>query len=478
MKQYLDLIHPKPLTSLVEYLQGMIKGRLWLKVLIGMALGLVTGVILSPQTGFVDKDTADIVGSWLAMPGHLFLGLIQMIVVPLILASVIRGLASSDDIDQLKKVGIRLVIYFLLTTSLAIMIGISVSTFIGPGHYIDADYAQVTVEPEDVVTDNDEAPDSPAVETIPDIVVSLIPENPLGSMVEREMLHVVLFAVIIGLALVSMPPGRSQPILSLMGSLQEVCMTVVRWAMLLAPLAVFGLLAQITIEIGLDALLGMSVYVGTVILGLLLMIVAYLIIGALVARNNPIRFLAAVREVQLLAFSTSSSAAVMPLSMQTAEDKLGVRPSISQFLIPLGASINMDGTALYQAAATVFLAQVFNIELGLPALLLILVTTVGASIGSPATPGVGIVILAMVLDSVGIPASGIALIIGVDRILDMSRTAVNVTGDLTACLVMDRWVGGSRTAEEERLDELERDKRRSCEDEDVICDDLTPAQEG
>jgi len=470
MKQYLELIHPKPLTSLVQYLQGMIKGRLWLKVLLGMVLGLATGIALSPQVGLVEKDTAEIIGSWLAMPGHIFLGLIQMIVVPLILASVIRGLASSDDIEQLKKVGIRLVIYFLLTTSLAIIIGLSVSSLIRPGEYIEVDYAEVTVEPEDVVVENDEAPDSPDVETLPDIVISLIPKNPLGSMVEREMLHVVLFAVIIGLALVSMPPSRAQPILSLMGSLQEVCMTVVRWAMSLAPLAVFGLLAQITIEIGLDALLGMSVYVGTVILGLLLMIVVYLIIGGIVARSNPVHFLGAVREVQLLAFSTSSSAAVMPLSMQTAEDKLGVRPSISQFLIPLGASINMDGTALYQAAATVFLAQVFNVELGLPALLLILVTTVGASIGSPATPGVGIVILAMVLHSVGIPASGIALIIGVDRILDMSRTAVNVTGDLTACLVMDRWVGGKKTAAEERLEEAKREEVRNCDDEDVICD--------
>lgn len=250
-------------------------------------------------------------------------------------------------------------------------------------------------------------------------------------------------------------------------------MTVVRWAMYLAPLAVFGLLAQITIRIGFEALLGMAVYVGTVLFGLVLMVIVYLAIITLIVRFNPWRFLTAVREVQLLAFSTSSSAAVMPLSMQTAEDKLGVRPSISQFLIPLGASINMDGTALYQAAATVFLAQVYNVELGIPALLLILVTTVGASIGSPATPGVGIVILAMVLNAVGIPASGVALIIGVDRILDMSRTAVNVTGDLTACLVMDRWVGGKKTADEERREELEREEKRSCDDEDVICDEET-----
>lgn len=472
MKQYLELIHPKPLTDLMNYLQGMIKGKLWLKIIIAMITGLVTGIVLSPQTGLIAKDTAELVGSWLAIPGNIFLGLIQMIVVPLIFASVIRGLASSDDLDQLKKVGIRLVIYFLITTSIAITIGLSVSMIIKPGNYIDTEFAEVHVDAEELIANGDEAPDTPDTTGLPEIVVSLIPQNPLGSMVEREMLQVVLFAIFIGLALVAMPPKQAQPILSLMGSLQEVCMTVVRWAMYLAPFAVFGLLAQITIKVGLDALLGMAVYVGTVILGLLLMIVVYLLIVSFFARHNPLHFLSAVREVQLLAFSTSSSAAVMPLSMQTAEDKLGVRPSISQFLIPLGASINMDGTALYQAAATVFLAQVYNVELGLPALLLILVTTVGASIGSPATPGVGIVILAMVLSSVGIPTSGIALIIGVDRILDMSRTAVNVTGDLTACLVMDRWVGGKRTAEEERQEERKREEKRNCDGEDVVCDEL------
>ena len=472
MKKYLEMIHPKPLTGLMSYLQGMIQGRLWLKIIIAMFAGIITGIILSPQTGLIAKDTGMLIGSWLAIPGNIFLGLIQMIVVPLIFASIIRGLASSDDLDQLKKIGIRLVIYFIITTSIAIVIGLSVSTIIEPGNYIDAEFAEVDVDTEELIGNGEEDPDTPGAVGLPEVVVNLIPQNPLGSMVEREMLQVVFFAIFIGLALVAMPPRQAQPILSLMGSLQEVCMTVVRWAMYLAPFAVFGLLAQITIKVGLDALLGMAVYVGTVILGLLLMIIVYLLIVSFIARHNPLRFLSAVREVQLLAFSTSSSAAVMPLSMQTAEEKLGVRPSISQFLIPLGASINMDGTALYQAAATVFLAQVYNVELGIPALLLILVTTVGASIGSPATPGVGIVILAMVLSSVGIPASGVALIIGVDRILDMSRTAVNVTGDLTACLVMDRWVGGKRTAEEERQEEMKRSEKRVCDGEDVICDDL------
>ena len=217
-------------------------------------------------------------------------------------------------------------------------------------------------------------------------------------------------------------------------------MTVVSWAMRLAPYAVFGLMAQLTAKIGFDALLGMAVYIATVLLGLLILLLLYLLIVYVVARETPIRFLASIREVMLLAFSTSSSAAVMPLSIKTAQQNLNVRPTISQFVIPLGATINMNGTALYQGVAAVFLAQVFGIELGLGAMLLIVVTAVGASIGSPGTPGVGMVILAMVLESVNIPAAGIVLIMGVDRLLDMSRTAVNVCGDLVAAKVMDRWL--------------------------------------
>lgn len=214
----------------------------------------------------------------------------------------------------------------------------------------------------------------------------------------------------------------------------------------------------------------MLVYVGTVLLGLVIILCLYLIIVLFTSGMSPWRFLAGVREVMLLAFSTSSSAAVMPLSIKTAEEKLGVRPSISQFVIPLGATINMNGTALYQSVATVFLAQVFGMELGLGALLLIIVTVVGSSIGTPATPGVGIVILALVLNSVGIPTSGIALIIGVDRIVDMSRTAINVTGDLAACKVMDRWVGSKKSAEKELAEETERELRHIRTGEDVILD--------
>lgn len=446
----LELLHPRSLKRLTGHLQGMIQGRLWLKIIIALILGIGTGIALGPTTGIVTPEMAAILGSWVAIPGQIFLSLIQMIVVPLVFASIIRGLAASEDMEQLRKVGSRLVVYFIITTTIAITIGLFMATVIRPGDYIDT---SLIIPIEEGQPNNGEPIEPPSLGNFPQLVVGLLPANPLGAMVEREMLHVVLFSVIIGLALVAIEPKRSEPLLDLLGALQEVCMTVVRWAMHLAPLAVFGLIAQITIRVGLNVLLGMAVYVGTVIGGLVLMMMVYLLIVFLVSRKPPLAFLSAVRDVQLLAFSTSSSAAVMPLSIETAEDKLCVRKSISQFLIPLGATINMDGTALYQGVATVFLAQVYGIELTVPALLLVVVTTVAASIGSPATPGVGIVILSMVLNSVGIPPSGIALIIGVDRILDMSRTAINVTGDLTAAVVMDRWVGGKRTPEEEQAEE-------------------------
>jgi len=223
----------------------------------------------------------------------------------------------------------------------------------------------------------------------------------------------------------------------------------VRWAMTLAPFAVFGLMAQLTSRTGWQTLAGLGVYVGTVLLGLALMLALYLVFLRLIARLDARRFLADARELLLLAFSTSSSAAVMPLSMKTAVEKFRVRSSVAQFVIPLGATINMNGTALYQAVAAIFLAQVFAVDITTGGMVLIIAMAVGASIGSPATPGVGIVILASILGTIGVPPAGVALIIGVDRLLDMSRTAVNVAGDLVAAIFVDRRVLGERRAEPE-----------------------------
>lgn len=441
------LLYPRQLKYLSDYLSALTRGRLWLQVLIGMTLGIAIGILLGPTVAWVKPEVANIIGNWLALPGQLFLTLIQMIVIPLVFASVIRGLSASENLEQLRSIGIRVVIYFVVTTAVAIMIGMTVALLIKPGAYIDSSLIQNALGSTPVVSQSTIT--QPGWDELPKTLITILPTNPLTSMVEGQMLQVVLFAIIIGVALVLMAPAQAKPLLDLMASLQEVCMTVVRWAMWLAPYAVFGLLAQLTTKIGLNSLVGMAIYVGTVLLGLFILMLCYLLILYLFAKQPPLTFLRSTREVLLLAFSTSSSAAVMPLSIKTVEEKLHVRPSISQFVIPLGATINMNGTALYQGVAAIFLAQVFAIDLSTGAMLLIIVTAVGASIGSPATPGVGIVILALVLDSAGIPTAGIALIMGVDRILDMSRTAVNVCGDLTACILMDRWA--SKESEKEPI---------------------------
>jgi len=431
----IDWSSNNPFAYLNMHLARLVKGRLWLKVLIGMFLGIAVGILLGPTTGWVDPDNATAIGNWLAMPGQLFLTLIQMIVMPLIFASVVRGLTASESFEQLRKMGLGVALYFVVTTTIAIIIGIGVAQLINPGGFVDAGSLK-----ESLPASNSVSAAAPRLAELPQKLITLLPSNPLTSMVEGQMLQVVLFAIVIGIALVMMRKAQSKPLLDLMGSLQEVCMTVVGWAMRLAPFAVFGLMAQLTTKIGLNALIGMGVYVGTVILGLFILLLMYLLIIFVSTRESPSSFLRSIRDVMLLAFSTSSSAAVMPLSIKTAEEKLKVHTSVSQFVIPLGATINMNGTALYQGVATIFLAQVFGVDLGMSALLLVVVTAVGASIGSPGTPGVGIVILAMVLETAGIPTAGIVLIMGVDRILDMSRTAVNVSGDLVAAKLMNRWM--------------------------------------
>jgi len=427
-----------PLSFLNSHLTRLVKGRLWLKVLIGMVMGIAVGMLIGPTTGWLPVETATTVGNWLALPGQLFLTLIQMIVMPLIFASVVRGLTSSESVEQLRKMGIGVVVYFVITTTIAIIIGISVAKLINPGSFVDASSLKSTAETAATIPATKAT--VPTLSELPNTLVTILPSNPLSSMVEGQMLQVVLFAAIMGIALVMMKAAQSKPLLDLMASLQEVCMTVVGWAMRLAPVAVFGLMAQLTTKIGLNAILGMGVYVGTVLLGLALLMSMYLLLIYVFTRESAFHFIKNTRDVLLLAFSTSSSAAVMPLSIKTAEEKLNVSPSVAQFVIPLGATINMNGTALYQGVATIFLAQVYGVDLGMSALLLVIVTAVGASIGSPGTPGVGIIILALVLETAGIPTAGIVLIMGVDRILDMTRTSVNVCGDLVAAKLMDRWL--------------------------------------
>lgn len=474
----LEYIHPASLARLADNVTALIKSKLWLKIIVALILGVGVGVLLGPSTGILAPKTGELIGEWLALPGYFFLAVIQMIVVLLVFSSVIRGIASNDDLSQLKKTGLGLIIYFLLTTAVAVVIGISTANLIRPGDYVDGStLEQPEVDVEAQVTDAEaaagtegEAEDEGGFElkTVPQDVVSLLPNNPMSAMANSEMLQIVLFSIVFGIALISLPPKTAQPLLDLFGSLEAVCMAIVRWVMEIAPLAVFGLIAKVTLGTGIEVLAGLSVYVGAVIGGFLVLLVFYLIIVAILGRQNPFRFLGNIREPQLMAFSTNSSAAVMPLTLKTAVEKLNVRQSTAQFIVPIGATINMGGSALYQGIATVFVAQMYGIDLPTSALAALTVTAVGASIGTPATPGVGIIVLSSVLTSVGVPLEGLTLIIGLDRILELFRTTLNVTGDLVACVVMDRFSKPGKSDEELS----ERDKRlkeqRAASGEDTI----------
>ena len=420
-------------------LESLSRQRLWLQVLIAIALGVGFGVLFGPTTGLVSADASLLIGNWVALPGKLFLLAIQFVVVPLIVASVIRGIADEGASGSLGILGARTVTFFVLTTLAAVAIGLFVAGLTKPGNYIDNLLVNTALSGSGVgATPAAQPMTPPGADEIPDLIVSLFPRDPLTTFVGGNMLQIVVAAAIIGIALVMTTAEQRRPVIELLASIQAACMVIVGWALRFTPIAVFGLLAQISSRVGLSVLLGTGMYVLSVLIGLLFLFLFYLAIVKLVTRRSVIRFLADGREVILLAFSTSSSAAVMPVTLTVAEQKLNVSSQVARFVVPLGTTINMSGTALYQGVATLFLAQVFGIEIGMTGLLLVVVMATGAAIGSPGTPGVGIVILATILNSVGVPAEGIALILGVDRLLDMCRTAVNVTGDLVGCVTIER----------------------------------------
>ena len=419
------------------HITRLIKTKLWAQVLLALFLGLAFGIFLGPETGIVEKNTTEIITEWLAIPAHLFLKVIQMIIIPLIFASIIRGLTSAGNIEQLRKMGLGTALYFVATTAIALVIGIIFATTIMPGNFIDSSLIKESFGIEDTTEEIGEGAEFSILD-IPQSIVGLVPSNPLASFMSGEMLSIIIFALIVGVSMISLPKESAKPLLDLLESVQKLTMKVVSWAMRLAPFAAFGLMADIASKVGLAALTGLGAYMLTVIIGLFAMMAVYIIIIKFFAKRPLSATFKMMKDAQLLAFSTSSSAAVMPLSIKTAEEKLNVKPKISQFIIPLGATINMDGTALYQIIAVFFLAQLFSIDLGFTTILLISLTALAASIGAPSAPGTGIVILSTILIAAGIPPVGVILLLGVDRILDMTRTMINVTGDLTACLFFDK----------------------------------------
>ena len=419
----------------IPQISYLIKKKLWAQVLFALFVGLLVGLALGPETGWVEKETAETITDWLSIPANLFLKIIQMIIVPLIFASIIRGLTSSGSIEQLQKLGGGAAVYFIITTSIALTIGITIATTIEPGNFIDSNLIRESFGIEEIeLVESEEL----SIHDIPQSIVGLVPSNPLSSFMSGEMLSIIIFALIMGVALITLPEKSSRPILDLLESIQQFTMKVVSWAMRLAPFAAFGLMAGIVSKIGLSALTGLGAYMATVIVGLFVMMIVYIIIIKFLAKRPLSSTLAMIKESQLLAFSTSSSAATMPVSIKTAEEKLKVKPKVSQFIIPLGATINMDGTAMYQIIAVFFLAQLFDVNLSFTTIILIALTSLAASIGAPSAPGTGIVILSTILIAAGVPVVGVVLLLGVDRILDMTRTMVNVTGDLTACLFFNK----------------------------------------
>ena len=419
----------------IPQISYLIKKKLWAQVLFALFIGLLVGLALGPETGWVEKETAETITDWLSIPANLFLKIIQMIIVPLIFASIIRGLTSSGSIEQLQKLGAGAAVYFIITTAIALTIGITIATTIEPGNFIDSSLIRESFGIEEIeLVESAEL----SIHDIPQSIVGLVPSNPLSSFMSGEMLSIIIFALIMGVALITLPEKSSRPILDLLESIQQFTMKVVSWAMRLAPFAAFGLMAGIVSKIGLSALTGLGAYMVTVIAGLFIMMIVYIIIIKFLAKRPLSSTLATIKEPQLLAFSTSSSAAAMPVSIKTAEEKLKVKPKVSQFIIPLGATINMDGTAMYQIIAVFFLAQLFDVNLSFTTIILIALTSLAASIGAPSAPGTGIVILSTILIAAGVPAVGVVLLLGVDRILDMTRTMVNVTGDLTACMFFNK----------------------------------------
>lgn len=422
------------LRDLGKGLDKYIQGKLWAKILIALIVGAFVGFALGPELQWVSHSTSKLLTSWLALPGQVFLGMIKLVVIPLVFASVVLGIIGGESVQKLKSLGAKIGVYFIFTTLCSVSFGFLVAYLIKPGKFIDSSMIAKLDDGKGIV---DTLP-TKTQSGIDQILEVVIPSNPFNVLVSGEMLQVVLLAIFLGVALMSLKDEEANPLVSLLSTFQKISMVVISWAMKLAPIAVFGLTCRLISQLGTKALFGLGIYVFTVLVGLSLLMVFYLVIIKVTGKHSIRDFLRDIREVQLLAFSTSSSASVMPLSIETAEKKLHVHSSVSQFIIPLGTTINMDGTALYQGVATVFLAQAFQVDLSFAQLALVVLTATLSSIGAPGTPGVGIAVLATILSSVGIPASGVLLIVGVDRILDMSRTVLNVTGDLTASVVMNK----------------------------------------
>ena len=416
-------------------LKNYIFKNLWLQVVISLLLGLAVGLALGDDVGIgVDDDTLSSLSSYLKIPANIFLSLIMMIIVPLIFASIVVAITNLGAKEKMKTLGLGIGVYFVITTTISILVAVLLASIIAPGSILDLTSLQ---EAHDISEEDLKVTEGFELEDIPNIVSNIIPKNPISSYLEGQMFSILIMAVIVGLAMAALPKESTKPLLDLLESVQKITLHILIISMKIVPFAVFGLIIGMVATVGIGTMVGLGVYMVTVVLGLGIMLLVYALILKFVAKRSISATFSKFRNPQTLAFSTASSMATMPVTLKTAEEDLKVDPKVSKFVIPLGTTVNMDGTALYQVIAVFFLAQLFAIELSMISILVIIITSLLASIGTPAVPGAGVIVLSTILITVGIPPVGILLLLSVDRILDMIRTMVNVTGDLTATCVFD-----------------------------------------
>jgi len=385
----------------------------------------------------------DIIVDWIKPFGTIFINLLKLIAVPLILASLIKGISDLKDISKLSKMGGRTIGLYILTTVIAVSIGLVIVNIIKPGSFISeqtrtelvASYtADANSKIEAANKQSEVGPLQSLIDIVPDNIIKASADN-------GNMLQVIFFAVIFGIAMILLPEDKSKPVKDFFDSFNEIILKMIDLIMLFSPFGVFALLAAIVAESpSLDLFKALGMYGLTVIIGLILVMSFYLFLVKVFAKKSPKFFINGISPAQLLAFSTSSSAATLPVTMERTVDNLGVDDEVASFVLPIGATINMDGTSLYQAVAAVFIAQSFGMDLSLATQLGIIVTATLASIGSAAVPGAGMVMLVIVLAQAGIPEAGLALIFAIDRPLDMCRTTVNVTGDAAVSMIVAKSV--------------------------------------
>ena len=409
------------------------------KILIGMALGVLFGLILS----FLDNGDR-FISDYIKPFGTIFINLLKLIAVPLILASLIKGVSDLKDISKLSKMGGRTIITYLITTLTAVIIGLVLVNVIEPGKSISVETRNELVEAYSTDTKAKQEAAAKQRESGPlKALVDMVPSNIfLAASNNRNMLQVIFFALFFGIGMILLPGKEVKAVKEFFDSFNVIILKLIDLIMLSAPYGVFALLAALVVEApSIELFKALALYAITLLLGLSIMIFIYTIVVQLFTKKKISFFMKGMAPAQLLAFSTSSSAATLPVTMECVKDKLGVDKEVASFVLPIGATINMDGTSVYQGVAAVFIAQAFGLDLSLTAQLGIVFTATLASIGTAAVPSAGIVMLVIVLAQAGIPEAGLALIFAIDRPLDMCRTIVNVTGDAAVSMIVGKSIG-------------------------------------